>query len=326
MSPHVQKISADTIHVNQTKFILVGFTLGPRAQNCVFLLFFVLYVISLMGNLSIILAIWFDKQLHVPMYFFLSSLAFLDIWFISSTVPKLLTILAYNNRVISISGCILQLYFYVSLGTIEFYLLAVMSVDRYVAISHPLRYHTIITNKVCLWLLLIAWVFGFTTFIYPTILLFGLSFCGPYEVNHFFCDSSAIVKISCSDIHQFDMVFASFASAVIMGSFCLTFISYCNILFTIVMIPSTRGKIKAVSTCTSHFTVVSLVYGSAIFIYVRSVDSSSPDLNKIVALLNSVMTPVLNPFIYTLRNKQVKQVFRKMGMKLLTNKSSILLK
>ncbi|KAG8596393.1 hypothetical protein GDO81_001886 [Engystomops pustulosus] len=292
--------------------------------NSVFLLFLGLYLISLIGNLSIIIAIWLDKRLHIPMYFFLSSLAFLDIWFISSTVPKLLTILAYNNKIISMSGCILQLYFYVSLGTIEFYLLAVMSVDRYVAISHPLRYRLIITNKVCLWILLLSWVLGFITFIYPTVLMFGLSFCGPYEINHFFCDSSAVVKISCSDTRQFDMVFASFASAVILGSFCLTLISYCNILFTILMIPSTKGKIKAFSTCTSHFTVVSLVYGSAIFIYVRPVESSSPNLNKIVALLNSVMTPVLNPFIYTLRNKQVQQVFREIRKKLVPNKSSLL--
>ncbi|XP_073527099.1 olfactory receptor 6T1-like [Phyllobates terribilis] len=301
------------IHVNQTDFILAGFTLGSWTQSSVFLLFFILYLTSLTGNLLIIIAIWFDKRLHIPMYFFLSSLAFLDVCFISSTVPKLLMILALNNKIISISGCILQLYFYVLLGTIEFYLLAVMSVDRYVAISHPLRYHSIITNKVCLWLVCIAWVFGFISFIYPTVLalMFGLSFCGPYEINHFFCDSSAIVKISCSDIYQFNIIFASFASAVILGSFFLCLISYCSIFFTIFMIPSTKGKIKAFSTCTSHFTVVSLVYGSAIFIYVRPVESSSPDLNKIVALLNSVMTPVLNPFIYTLRNKQVQQVFMK---------------
>ncbi|XP_040191799.1 olfactory receptor 49-like [Rana temporaria] len=295
---------------NQTTFILVGFTFSPWVQNGVFLLFLLLYSISLTGNMSIIAAIWLDRRLHIPMYFFITSLAFLDIWFISSTVPKLLTILASSNRKISLPGCFLQLYFYVSLGAIEFYLLAVMSVDRYVAICHPLRYHSIISRCVCLWLVLVSWIFGFLTFIYPTVLLFGLSFCGPYEINHFFCDSSAVVEISCSDISQFDMFFTSFASAVILGSFILTLISYCNILITVLMIPSASGKIKAFSTCTSHFTVVSLAYGSAIFIYVRPVESSSTDLNKIVALLNSVLTPVLNPFIYSLRNKQVQQVFR----------------
>ncbi|XP_068107177.1 olfactory receptor 6F1-like [Hyperolius riggenbachi] len=310
-------------HVNQTRLILVGFTFGPSEQNILLLLFVIVYLISLIGNLSIIVAMCLDKRLHIPMYFFLASLAFLDIWFISSTVPKLLTILASNNRFISLTECILQFYFYVSLGTIEFYLLAVMSVDRYVAICNPLRYHSIISNRVCLCLVLGSWIFGFITCIYPTILMLGLSFCGPYEINHFFCDSSAVVKISCSDVRHFETIVASLASAIIFGSFILTFISYCNILITVLMIPSASGKIKAFSTCSSHFMVVSLVYGSAIFIYVRPVERSS-ELNKIVALLNSVMTPVLNPFIYSLRNKQVQQVFKSLALKMFPSKNSVL--
>ncbi|XP_063802252.1 olfactory receptor 6M1-like [Pseudophryne corroboree] len=254
------------------------------------------------------------------MYFFLSSLAFLDICLISCTVPKLLAILVYNHRTISLSGCIVQLYFYLSFGTIEMYHLAVMSVDRYVAICLPLRYHSIFTNRVCLWLVLIVWIFGFITCIYPIMLTFDLSFCGPYEINHFFCDSSALVKISCSDVRQIDMVCAIFASAIILGSFFLTLISYYNILITVLMIPSTSGKIKAFSTCTSHFTVVTITYGSSIYIYVRSVESSSLDYNKTVALLNSIMTPVLNPFIYSLRNKQVQQVFRDVRLKIVPHR------
>ncbi|KAM5191623.1 olfactory receptor 6E1-like [Mantella aurantiaca] len=305
------------VFLNQTTFILVGYSFGPWVQNGVFLLFVLLYVISLAGNILIIAAIWLDRRLHIPMYFFLSSLAFLDIWFISSTVFKLLIILGSNNRNISLPGCFLQMYFYFSLGTIEFYLLAVMSIDRYVAICNPLRYHSIISHRVCLWLVLVTWIFGFLTFIYPTVLLFGLSFCGPYEINHFFCDSLAVVEISCSDKRQFDKVFASFASAVVLGSLILTLISYCNILITVLMIPSTSGKIKAFSTCTSHFTVVSLIYGGAIFIYVRPGEPSSLDLNKTVTLLNSVLTPVLNPFIYGLRNNQVQQVFRDLWKRLM---------
>lgn len=313
----IAQILLDMISLNQTIFTLVGFSFKPWVQNGVFLLFILLYFISLTGNMSIISAIWLDRRLHIPMYYFLISLAFLDIWFISSTVPKLLTILSSNNRIISLLGCFLQFYFYVSLGAIEFYLLAVMSVDRYVAICHPLRYHSIISYKVCLCLVIVSWIFGFLTFVYPTVILFDLSFCGPYDINHFFCDSSAVVEISCSDTKQFDMVFASFASAVILGSFALTLISYFNILIAVLKVPSASGKIKAFSTCTSHLTVVSLVYGSAIFIYVRPVESSSSDLNKIVALLNSVMTPVLNPFIYSLRNKQVQHVFRDLKKRLL---------
>ncbi|KAM4707017.1 olfactory receptor 6E1-like [Discoglossus pictus] len=294
----------------ETEFILVGFTLEHRIQTVFFALFLSVYSISLTGNLLIIAAIWLKQDLHTPMYHFLGSLAFLDICFISSTVPKLLTILATNNRVISLLGCILQLYFYVSLGTIEFYLLAFMSVDRYAAICHPLRYHSIITSRTCVWLVLVSWIGGFITFIYPIAIMFGLSFCGPYEINHFFCDSSAVAEISCSDIKLFDLVFSSLASAVILGSFITTLVSYCNILFTIINIPSATGRKKAFSTCTSHFIVVSLVYGSAIFIYVRPVESSSPNLNKIIALLNSVMTPLLNPFIYSLRNKQVQNTIK----------------
>ncbi|XP_063802558.1 olfactory receptor 6M1-like [Pseudophryne corroboree] len=312
-------VSAEMSHINQTIFTFVGFTHGLWAHSS--LLFIVLYILCLTGNLFIITATWLDKRLHIPMYFFLSSLAFLDICFISSTVPKLLSVLVYNHRTISLSGCTVQLYFYLSLGTTEFYHLAVMSVDRYVAICLPLRYHSIFTNRNCLWLVLLSWIFGFITFIYPIILVPDLSFCGPYEINHFFCDSSALVKISCSGARQFDMVCAIFASAVILSSFFLTLISYCNILIAILMIPSTSGKIKAFSTCTSHFTVVTLTYGSAIFIYVRPSENSSLDFTKTVALLNSVLTPVLNPFIYSLRNKQVQQVLQDLGLRIVSYKS-----
>uniref|UniRef100_A0A8C5LZN8 Olfactory receptor n=1 Tax=Leptobrachium leishanense TaxID=445787 RepID=A0A8C5LZN8_9ANUR len=285
-------------------------------QTGIFVLFLLLYSLSLMGNLTITAAIWLDKHLHSPMYYFLSSLAFLDICFISSTVPKLLDIMARNDRRISPAACFLQFYFYVSLGAIEFYLLAVMSVDRYMAICNPLRYHSIMTSNACFWLVLISWIGGFFTFLYPTRLMFGLSFCDSYKINHFFCDSSAVVKISCSNVHIFDLIFSIFASAVILGSLIITLFSYCNILYTIMKIPSSSGRKKAFSTCTSHFTVVSLAYGSAMFIYVRPVDSSSPDLNKVVALLNSVMTPLLNPFIYSLRNKQVQDAINNMKLKL----------
>ncbi|XP_053555899.1 olfactory receptor 10A7-like [Bombina bombina] len=237
---------------NQTTFILVAFTFEPRVQLAFFILFLIIYSISLLGNIAIIVAICLNQRLRTPMYSFLCSLAFLDIWFISSTVPKLLAILVSDDRIISLPGCIMQHYFYVSLGGTEFYLLAVMSVDRYAAICQPLRYHSIISSRTCLCL----------------------------------------------------------ASTVILGSFTMTLVSYSNILFTILNIPSADGRKKAFSTCTSHFTAVSLAYGSAIVIYVRPVESSSPNLNKGVALLNSVLTPLLNPFICSLRNKQVQNVLK----------------
>ncbi|KAM4808005.1 olfactory receptor 6E1-like [Rhinophrynus dorsalis] len=290
-----------------TIFILVGFTFDSQLQAGVFVLLLAVYLLSLIGNLSIIIAIWLNRSLHAPMYYFLSSLALLDICFISSTVPKLLDILSTDNKTISLLGCMLQLYFYMSLGTIEFYLLAVMSVDRYVAICHPLRYHSIITSRICFCLSLIAWIGGFFTVTYSIFLMPGISFCGSNEINHFFCDSTVLLQIICSNIQE--LTSTVLASCVILGSFTLNLASYSRILYTILKIPSASGRKKAFSTCTSHFIVVSLVYGSAIFIYVRPVKNSSSN-NKVVALLNSVMTPLLNPFIYSLRNKQVQHVFR----------------
>ncbi|KAM4808007.1 olfactory receptor 6M1-like [Rhinophrynus dorsalis] len=296
--------------LNHTTFILVGVTIDPQIQMYVFVLVLVVYLLSLIGNLSIIIAIWLDRRLHAPMYYFHNSLALLDICFISSTVPKLLAILSSDNKGISLLGCMLQLYFYVSLGTTEFYLLALMSVDRYVAICHLLRYHSIITIRTCFCLALICWIGGFFTFIYPFILLSGVSFCGSNEINHFFCDSIVVFKIICSNIHVIELASTILASCVILGSFTLILASYSRILNTIMKIHSASGRKKAFSTCTSHFIVVSFVYGSAIFIYVRPVKNSSPNHNKVAALLNSVMTPLLNPFIYSLRNEQVQHVFR----------------
>ncbi|KAM4808006.1 olfactory receptor 6E1-like [Rhinophrynus dorsalis] len=295
---------------NHTTFILVGFMLHPQMQIGVFVLLLVVYLLSLIGNLSIIIATWLDRRLHAPMYYFLSSLALLDICFISTTVPKQLVILIINNKSISLLGCMLQLSFYSSFGTTEFYLLAVMSVDRYVAICYPLRYHSIITSRICFCLALISWIGGFFTFMYPFILISVASFCGSNEINHFFCDSTVVFKIICSNIHVVELASTILVSCVILGSFTLTLASYSKILYTIMKIHSASGRKKAFSTCTSHFIVVSLVYGSAIFIYVRKVENSSLQYNKVVALLNSVMTPLLNPFIYSLRNEQVKHVFR----------------
>ncbi|KAM4808011.1 olfactory receptor 6F1-like [Rhinophrynus dorsalis] len=296
-----------SISTNQT-FILMGFILGPGMQTCIFLVFLVIYSMSLIGNIAIIAAILLGKHLHNPMYFFLSSLAILDIFFISCTVLKLLIILGSDNKAISLTDCIIQLYFYMSLGCIEFNSLAVMSVDRYIAISQPLRYHSIMTKKISLWLILLSWVLGFFPFIYPIVLLSHLSFCGPFELNHFFCECSALVKISCSDTRFFDLIFSTSAAFIVLSSFTVTAVSYSHILTTIMRIPSSSGKRKAFSTCASHFIGVSLAYGTVMFLYVRSVESSSPELNKVVTILNSILTPLSNPFIYTLRNKQVQKV------------------
>ncbi|KAM4808009.1 olfactory receptor 287-like [Rhinophrynus dorsalis] len=263
-----------------------------------------------MGNLSIIAAVLLDKKLQNPMYFFLSSLASLDIFFISCTVVKLLAIMGSDNKAITLTGCILQLYFYMSLGCIELYSLAIMSVDRYMAISHPLRYHAIMTRRISTYLILLSWLLGFFPFIYPIVLLLHLSFCGPFELNHFFCECSVVMKISCSNTRSFDLAFSTSATAIILSTFAITVVSYIHIISTILRIPSSRGKKRTFSTCASHFTAVSLAYGTIMFLYIRSVESSSPELNKVVSIFNSILTPLSNPFIYTLRNKQVQEAFR----------------
>nr|XP_033781024.1 olfactory receptor 6F1-like isoform X2 [Geotrypetes seraphini] len=298
-----------------TEFVLIGFTLNPHLQTTVFALFLLIYLLSLFGNLVIIALTLLDYRFHTPMYFFLSNLAFLDIWFISSTVPKMLVNLVTKNKTISFIGCILQMYFYLAMGSMEFFMVAIMSVDRYVAICQPLRYNIIMNRRSCVLMMLGCWIGGFLDFILPTFMVFQLSFCGPNAVNHFFCDNSALVRLACSATQKLELMFFSIASLVILSTLLLTIISYAYIVVTILRIPSASGRKKAFSTCASHFTVVTIVFGSCIFIYVRPAESSSLDLTKGVALLNSVITPFLNPFIYTLRNKKVMDVLKKIMSK-----------
>lgn len=201
----------------------------------------------------------------------------------------------------------MQLYFYMSFGYVEFTQLALMSVDRYVALSHPLRYHNIITHRTCLCLILLSWVIGFLVFLYSILLLSNLSFCGPFEVNHFFCEASVLVKISCSDTSLFDTVLTFFAASIVLVSFLVTFVSYSSAIVAVMKIKSLAGKRKAFSTCSSHFIAVTLVYITVIFLYVRTVGSVSNDLNKVIRILNSILSPFSNPFIYTLRNDKVKE-------------------
>ncbi|XP_029435668.1 olfactory receptor 6M1-like [Rhinatrema bivittatum] len=297
-------------HSRVTEFIIMGFSLSPHLQKAMFLILFLIYLLSLLGNLVIIALTLLDYRFHTPMYFFLSNLAFLDIWFISSTVPKMMINLVTKDKAISFSGCILQMYFYLAMGSMEFFMVAIMSVDRYVAICQPLRYSVIMSRKSCVLLMLGCWIGGLLDFILPTLMVLRLSFCGPNAINHFFCDNSALVRLACSTTQKVELTFFSIASLVILSSLLLTLISYVYIITTILRIPSATGRRKAFSTCASHFTVVTIVFGSCIFIYVRPAESSSLDLTKGVALLNSVITPFLNPFIYTLRNKKVMEVLK----------------
>uniref|UniRef100_A0A8D1KT82 Olfactory receptor n=1 Tax=Sus scrofa TaxID=9823 RepID=A0A8D1KT82_PIG len=292
-----------------TEFILTAFPALHKLQVFLFAVLLVTYMLTLTGNGVIISLIWADNRLQTPMYFFLSNLSFLDILYTTSVTPKLLACLLEDRKSISFAGCITQTYFFFFLGTVEFILLAVMSFDRYVAICNPLRYTIIMNSRVCLLLVLGCWVGAFLSVLCPVILLSRLPFCSE-EINHFFCDIAPLLQAACINTHFLEMISFLLSSLVLLTSLVLTTVSYTYIISTILRIPSAQGRQKAFSTCASHITVVSIAYGSNIFMYVRPSQSHSLEFDKVTAVLTTMGTPLLNPFIYSLRNEKVKEVLR----------------
>uniref|UniRef100_A0A8C5EXQ4 Olfactory receptor n=1 Tax=Gopherus evgoodei TaxID=1825980 RepID=A0A8C5EXQ4_9SAUR len=288
------------------EFVLLGF---PHLHHLGFLLFLVhlmIYLLTLAGNVVVIVITWADHRLHTPMYFFLRSFSFLEICFTSVIVPKMLANFISEDKTISFAGCIAQAFFYLSLGVSEFLLLAAMSVDRYVAICYPLRYMAIMNGRVCTFMVLTSWFGGFFFIIGLIMLISRLSFCGPNVLNHFFCDLGPLVSLSCSNTHLVESMDFLVAAVVLLGSLAITVLSYSYIVATVIRIPSAKERRKAFSTCSSHIIVLSIFYGSCIFMYVRPKQRDGLDITKGVAIVNTVITPMLNPFIYSLRNKQVK--------------------
>ncbi|XP_020765902.2 olfactory receptor 6M1-like [Odocoileus virginianus] len=290
-----------------TEFILTAFPAHQKLQIFLFMVLLFTYLLTLTGNGVIISLIWADYRLQTPMYFFLSNLAFLDILYTTSVTPKLLSCLLENRKIISFAGCISQTYFFFFLGTVEFILLVVMSFDRYVAICNPLRYTVIMNSRVCLLLVLGCWVGAFLSVLCPTIVVSRLPFCQK-EINHFFCDIAPLLQAACIDTHFIEMINFLLSSLILLTSLVITTVSYTYIISTILRIPSAQGRQKAFSTCASHITVVSIAYGSNIFMYVRPSQSHSLEFDKVTAVLTTMMIPLLNPFIYSLRNEKVKEV------------------
>ncbi|XP_008174430.2 olfactory receptor 6M1-like [Chrysemys picta bellii] len=307
--PHqeVVKISNES---RVTEFILMGFPLSRQMEIFLFVLFLMFYLVTLSGNLVIIAITLADYRLRTPMYFFLWNFSFMEIWFTSVTVPKLLSSLLFGSRFISFTSCMVQSFFYFFLVVTEFLLLGVMSFDRYVAICNPLRYTVIMNSHICFVLVFGAWTGAFLYILGPLSAVAEVPYCGPNVVNHFFCDLTPLVKLSCKDTHVLESAIFIMASVLILSSLVVTAVSYMYIITTVLRTPMAQGRQKAFSTCTSHITVVSIIYSTHIFMHVRPIESSSLELNKVVALLTSVVTPSLNPFIYTLRNKQVKQALK----------------
>ncbi|XP_050774843.1 olfactory receptor 6M1-like [Gopherus flavomarginatus] len=290
-----------------SEFILLGFSsLGEKLKIFLFLVLLLTYLITVTSNVVIIFIVWVDPRLHSPMYFFIANLSFLEIWFTSVTSPKMMLNFMSINQTISFNGCMAQSYFYFALGVTEFCLLVVMSFDRYVAICHPLQYSTIMKQRLCIQLVLGSWVGSFTVISLRMLLISKLRFCGPNVIDHFFCDNSPLFQLSCIDTSGVKRVDSILISNIVLSSLCLTMLSYGSIFFSILRIPTATGRQKAFSTCGSHLTALAVVYGSCIVLYTRPSGNSSSDVNKGVALLNTVLYPFLNPFIYSLRNKTVK--------------------
>ncbi|XP_029435934.1 olfactory receptor 2AP1-like [Rhinatrema bivittatum] len=294
-----------------TEFILLGFSDLPHLQFLLSLTVFLFFLISVLGNVIFLMLVCVDSHLQKPMYFFLSNLSFLDICNTSITLSTVLDSLFTGNNCVAFPFCITQTYCFLSLVSTEFFLLTAMAYDRYVAICAPLHYAFIMNKRICILLAIISWILGFLDIIPQTVLISQFFFCETNEINHFFCDYTALMKLSCSDPQTIEIVI--FTEGVVVGliPFVLTLTSYIYIISTILKIQSVEGRHKAFSTCSSHLTVVILFYGTILCVYVRPSSMYSPGQDKLFSLLYTALIPMLNPIIYSLRNQDVKNALRK---------------
>ncbi|XP_054849978.1 olfactory receptor 6M1-like [Eublepharis macularius] len=291
-----------------TEFVLLGFSNLQEMELPLFVLFLTMYMLTIIGNALVILLIHLDSRLHTPMYYFLSNLSWLEIIITTTVTPKLLSLLISKTNTISAFGCIVQVTMYFLAGVTEVLLLGAMSVDRYLAICNPLRYTAIMSNQVCMLMMLSCWLGSILCIVISAIFKSGLPYCGPNVIDHFFCERIPLTNLICADTTLIQLVEFILASFVLLTSVSVTTVSYLFIIITVMRMPSAESRKKAFSTCSSHITVASLYYGSSMFIYVRPAGSTSMDFNKVATVLNTVVTPLLNPIIYSFRNKVVKDV------------------
>uniref|UniRef100_A0A673TKD6 Olfactory receptor n=1 Tax=Suricata suricatta TaxID=37032 RepID=A0A673TKD6_SURSU len=286
---------------NVSEFLLLGLPIRPEQQSMFFALFIGMYLTTVLGNLLIILLIRLDPRLHTPMYFFLSHLAFTDVSFSSVTVPKMLMNMHTKYKSIPYAGCISQTYFFIFCADLDSFLITSMAYDRYVAICHPLHYTIIMSQSICIMLLAGSWLIACACALLHTLLLARLSFCADYTIPHFFCDLAALLKLSCSDTSLNQLVIFTAGLTAVMLPFLCIVVSYGHIGATILRVPSTKGICKALSTCGSHLSVVTLYYGAIIGLYFLPSSNNTNNKNIIASLMYTVVTPMLNPFIYSLR-------------------------
>lgn len=293
-----------------TQFVFVRFSNSPRLQLLFFHLFLLVYLLSLVGNALIVLIVALDGHLHTPMYFFICNLSSVELWYTTVTVPKMLANFLSSPGVISVPNCITQYYFFFSLAATELFILTTMAFDRYAAICRPLHYPLLLSPQTCGILAGVCWFMGFLCPMFPSFLLAKTSFCTPNQINHFFCDADQIFRLSCTDTYAIQAVGYAFSTVIILGTLVFTMASYAQILATILGMASAAARRKTFSTCTAHLSVVTIYFGTLIFMYVRPAVKYESNINKIVAIFYSVITPLLNPLIYTLRNKDVKEALK----------------
>ncbi|XP_047618694.1 olfactory receptor 6C74-like [Phacochoerus africanus] len=298
---------------NETRiqeFILEGFPAVQHLGSLLFLVHLLAYLASMTGNMVIIIITWVDRRLQTPMYILLSTFSFCECCFITTVIPKLLSIFLSGRQTIPFTACLVQAFLFLFLGAVIFFLMAVMSLDRYLAICKPLHYPSIMNLRISFLLVFFCYTLSFIFFTCLMLKVSQLWFCGPNVISHFFCDLGSLIHLSCSDTRSIEIYFFFLTSFVILLSLFITIIVYSNIIVTVMGLPSAKERQKAFSTCSSHLIVLFLMYGSCVFIYLKPKQTNRLDSNREAALVNTVVTPLLNPVIYTLRNKQVHQALR----------------
>uniref|UniRef100_A0A8C7EHW5 Olfactory receptor n=1 Tax=Nothoprocta perdicaria TaxID=30464 RepID=A0A8C7EHW5_NOTPE len=298
-------------HSRGAEFILIGFTSHPDLQIPLFMVFLLIYMVTLLGNLGIIVLIRIDCKLHTPMYFFLSHLAFVDLCYSSTITPKMLATFLSERKTISYYACAAQLCCFLMFLITECFLLTGMAYDRSVAICNPLNYTVIMSQRVCVQLVAGPYLYSFCVALFHTIMTFRLSFCASNMINHFYCDDPALLALSCSSTYTKEMLIFAFASFNIISSLLIVLASYLRILRIVLKIHSPQGRQKAFSTCASHLAAVTVFYGTLIFMYLQPSSNHSLDRDKVASLFYTVLIPMLNPLIYSLRNKDVKAALGK---------------
>ncbi|XP_029435748.1 olfactory receptor 13D1-like [Rhinatrema bivittatum] len=294
-----------------TEFLILGFSEYPKLKSFLFVVFLSIYLITLFGNLTLLIVMCIDSRLHKPMYFFLSNLAILDICLTSCTLPKMLTIFIIDNKVISFQACMTQLYLLMSFTSVEFFLLGVMAFDRYVAICNPLHYSIIMNKRVRILLSACSWSLGFLDALPHSVFISNFSFCGHNIINHLFCDFYTMLKLSCSDTSTIKLLALTLNLCLALVDILLILTSYAQIISAILKIQSVEGRSKAFSTCSSHLMVVGIYSGTAIFVYLRPHTKNTTAVFKLFDALHNTLIPMMNPIIYSLRNKDVKAALMK---------------